>query len=137
MDKMNEKETCCLGKILQVIDVLQKNAERMDACNDGCTKPFLGNTTNVICFNTRPVTFYTCNGEIIEASYQSGTETLTSSVFRVEKVDDCCVTCSILAANPDTSNINSPYISTNQTIIFNLDCICAIQCLNDVIVENL
>lgn len=134
---MKEKETCCLGKILQVIDVLQKNAERIDDINDGCTKPFLGNSTNVICFNTRPVTFYTCNGELLEANFTNGTDISTSSIFRVEDVDDCCVTCSILAPNPDTTNTNSPYISTNQTIIFNLDCICAIQCLNDVVVENL
>ena len=133
---MNDKETCCLGKILQVIDVLQKNAEKIDNMNDGCTKTFLGNSTYVVCFNTRPVTFYTSNGEIVEASYQNGEQALTSSVFRVENVDDCCVTCSILAPNSETV-ANSPYVTTNQTIIFNLDCICAIQCLNDVIVESI
>lgn len=134
---MNEKDTCCLGKILQVIDVLQKNVERIDDINDGCTKPYLGNSTNVVCFNTRPVTFYTSNGKIVEASYQCNGSSFTSSVFRVENVDDCCVTCSILEKDNDSTNTNSPYISTNQTIIFNLDCICAIQCLNDVIVENI
>ncbi len=134
---MNDNDTCCLGKILKVIDVLQRNAERIDDIDDSCTKPFLGSTPTTIIFNTRPVTFYTCNGNIFTASYESGDTTLTSSIFRVERVNNCCVTCSILAPNPDTTVENSPYISTNQTIEINLDCICAIQCLPDVIVENI
>ena len=134
---MNAKENWCFSKLLKVIDILQKNScgER---CSDwSCTRPFLGGSPNIICYNTRPVTFYTCNGNIFTASYQVGGETRTSSVFRVERVDGCCVKCRILEANPDQSDPTRSYLATNQFITINLDCICVISCLADIIIDSL
>ena len=92
---MNNKETCCLGKLLKVIDILQRNASGNDCFDESCTRPYLGSSPNIICFNTRPVTFYTRNGNIFTTTYTLNNVTNTSSTFRVESVDDCCVKCRI------------------------------------------
>lgn len=68
---MNTKENCCFSKLLKVIDILQKNSCG-ELCNDeSCTRPFLGGSPTIICYNTRPVTFYTASGNIFTANYQS------------------------------------------------------------------
>ncbi len=134
---MNAKENCCFSKLLKVIDILQKNSCGELCSDESCTRPFLGGSPNIICYNTRPVTFYTCNGNIFTASYQVGGETRTSSVFRVERVDGCCVKCRILEANPDQSDPTRSYLATNQFVTINLDCICVISCLADIIIDSL
>ncbi len=131
------KESCCLGKLLKVIDILQRNASGNDCFDDSCTRPYLGSSPNIICFNTRPVTFYTCNGNIFTASYTLNGVSNTSSVFRVESVNNCCVKCRILRPNPDTSDVNRTYLATNEFITINLDCICVVSCLDDIIIDNL
>ncbi len=132
---MNAKENCCFSKLLKVIDILQKNSCGELCSDESCTRPFLGGSPTIICYNTRPVTFYTCN--IFTASYQVGGETRTSSVFRVERVDGCCVKFRILEANPDQSDPTRSYLATNQFITINLDCICVISCLADIIIDSL
>lgn len=134
---MNNKDTCCLGKLLKVIDILQRNAGGSDCFDESCTRPYLGSSPNIICFNTRPVTFYTRNGNIFSTTYTLNGTTNTSSVFRVESVDDCCVKCHILRPNPDTTDINRTYLATNEFITINLDCICVVSCLDDIIIDNL
>lgn len=134
---MNAKENCCFSKLLKVIDILQKNSCGELCSDESCTRPFLGGSPTIICYNTRPVTFYTCNGNIFTASYQVGGETRTSSVFRVERVDGCCVKCRILEANPDQSDPTRSYLATNQFVTINLDCICVISCLADIIIDSL
>lgn len=126
---MENKDSCCLGKLLKVIDVLQKNANGNDCFDESCTRPYLGSIPNVICFNTRPVTFYTKDGSLFTAN--------ESSVFRVESVNNCCVKCRILRPNPDTSDVTRRFITTNEFITINLNCICAISCLDDIIIDNL
>lgn len=132
-----KKDTCCLGKLLKVIDILQRNASGSDCFDGSCTRPYLGSSPNIICFNTRPVTFYTRNGNIFSTTYTLNGSTNTSSVFRVECVDDCCVKCRILRVNPDTTDTNRLYLSTNEFITINLDCICVVSCLDDIIIDNL
>lgn len=134
---MNAKENCCFSKLLKVIDILQKNSCGELCSDESCTRPFLGGSPTIICYNTRPVTFYTRNGNIFTASYQVGGETRTSSVFRVERVDGYCVKCRILEANPDQSDPTRSYLATNQFITINLDCICVISCLADIIIDSL
>ena len=134
---MNNNECCCLGKLLKVIDILQKNANGSDCFDESCTRPYLGSSPNIICFNTRPVTFYTRNGSLFTTSYSIDGSSYTSSTFRVENVDKCCVKCRILRKNPDSSDVNRAFIATNEFITINLDCICAISCLDDIIINNL
>ncbi len=132
-----ENRDCCFKNILKVIDVLQKNTCPNNICEEGCTKPFLGIFLNGDSYNTRPITFYSKDGTLYTAPYTLNGTTQESSVFRVEKVKDCCATLQILAPNPDPSGSPiRPYIRTNQYITINLECICALQCLEDVIVEN-
>lgn len=127
----------CIGKLLKVIDILQRNANGTDCLDESCTRPYLGVSPNILCFNTRPVTFYMRNGNLFETTYTLNNESATSSVFRVEGVNNNCVKCRILSANPDLTDINKTYLKTNEFITINLDCICAVSCLNDIIIDNL
>lgn len=137
MTESNNK--CCFGKILKLIEKLQRSCECDQTIDNTCLKPFLGTSCNFECFNTRPVTFYGCDNNLISIDYSTviNGETLsgTSSIFRVEKVEGCCVIVSVLIPNPDTENTNRPYVTTNQTAIINLDCVCALKCLGDTIVD--
>lgn len=133
-----DNNTNCFAKILKLIDVLQRNSEHHDCIDNTCSKPFLGTATNIICFNTRPVTFYGCDNNLITVDYNvtidGTTYTGRSGIFRVEKVEDNCCVLSILIDNPNPTD-TSPYITTNQTTTINLNCVCAIKCLADTIVN--
>ncbi len=133
---METRNECCFANILKVIDVLQRNAEKCEMVEEGCTRPYLGNFTPLDVYNTRPVTFYTKSGSILALPYTLNGANNTSSVFRVEKVNDCCVTVRILAPNPVVDEARR-YISTNQFAKINLECVCVLQCLPDTIVENI
>ena len=133
MDKFDN----CLARILNVIKVLQENAEKIDCNDNSCTKPFLGINTTILCFNTRPIMLYLCNNEPVTLNYTTleGT-TETTNVFRVENVTNDSVGVLLLEESTDTSG-NTTYTSTNTYATINLDGICAIRCLPDVIVTNL
>ena len=148
MCENNNSGCSCISEILKVIAVLQKNAACTDTCClDTCDRGFLGNGTNVLGFNTRPVMLYTCasNGvtpwemPTTKTDDAGGDEGVTcSSVFRVEKIDGCCATFRVLADNPDTeTSATIPYISTNSFFTMNLSCVCALRCLNDTYVDVL
>lgn len=129
---MVNNESCCFAKILKVIEILQKKSCCCDGAEEGCSKPFLGPTQSVICYNTRPVSFYTRSGELFEVGYTLDGAVGTSSVFRVEKVDDCCVKLRVLAATTDGS-----YQATNSFVTVNLKCMCVLKCLSDLALENI
>lgn len=133
------KESGCLGNILETIIQLQNRSEKMDCIQEGCDKPFLGPTPSMICYNTRPVTFYRCcDGGIWTLPYIYNGATGTSSIFRVENVDGACCTCRILAPNPDTTTVDtSPYVATESFFTINLNCVGALKCLPDTYVPCL
>jgi len=131
-----ENRDCCFNNILRVIDVLQRQADICDDLEEGCSRPFLGSFTLGDIYNTRPVTFYTKSGTLYSLPYTFNGVDGESSIFRVEKVNDCCVTVQILAPNPDTTITTRPYIATDNFATINLDCVCVLQCLDDVIVDN-
>ena len=138
----NDNNNCnkcdnCIMEILQVINVLQSNA-CPDSCLLSCDRPALGGGTNCVICNTRPIMLYTCAGNGTPFSMPiSRSETDTnSSVFRVEKIDDCTATFRVLANNPEPSCCNTmPFIATNSFFTMNLNCVCAIRCLNDTSVD--
>lgn len=133
-----EQQGNCLQNLLELIVKLQNCREECDFENNGCDKPFLGPTPNIIFFNTRPIRLFRClDGEAWTFPYIINGTTATSDIFRVETIDDNCVTLRILAPNPDTTDITSPYIATNSFVTLNLDCVGAISCLPDVFVPNL
>ena len=137
MEESNK--TCCLGKILKLIEKLQRVSDCSEEIDNSCLKPFLGTPTSIECYNTRPITFYRCDNSLLTVDYTTTINgvvtTGTSGIFRVERVEGCCAICSILIPNPDTTITNRPYITTNNTATINLNCICAIKCLGDTIVD--
>lgn len=139
-----DNESCrCIAEILTVINVLQQNANCCgEACLDTCDRGFLGCGNTTTGCNTRPVVLYTCCGNGTPWSMPTTKENVVcgdegvvcSNVFRVEKIDGCCATFRVLANNPDASSL-SPYVATNSFFTMNLNCVCALRCLNDTFVE--
>ncbi len=125
----------CLNDILQTIIMLQNQDFECDDFG-GCDKPYLGPTPNVVCYNTRPINLYNCTtGTLWTFPYTLNGTSGTSSVFRVESIDECCCTCRVLAPNTDTTNTENPYEATNDFFTINLNCVSAVKCLNDTYVE--
>ena len=132
----------CIADILNVINILQQNASCGENCLDTCDRGFLGCNMPTIGCNTRPVTLYTCNNTLwqmptTKENVSCSDEGVTcSSVFRVEKIDGNCCTFRVLANNTDeTTQANIPYVSTNSFFTMNLNCVCALKCLNDTYIE--
>ena len=132
---MCKNEKCnCISDILKVIFLLQRNADRCDDIIESCDRPMLGQITSQM-FNTRPVMLYTyqSNGTApwSAPTTRSATPDALSTVFRVEKIDDCCATFRVLIANDDGT-----YTSTESFFTMNLEFIACIRCLNDTFVES-
>lgn len=126
----NADRSCCLSELIREI----VNLQNMDAdicCSEGCDKPFLGPTLSCECYNTRPLSFYNCqSSELWNIQYTINETTATSTVFRAEKVDNCCCTCRILIDNGDDT-----YTATRQFFTIDLKCVSALQCHPDVFVD--
>ncbi len=134
-DNENNQDCECIYKVLKTILLLQ-NQDFNCSENLGCDKPYLGPTPSVVCYNTRPINLYNCaTGELWEFPYTVNGITGTSTVFRVESLDNCCCTCRILYPNPDTTEGTSEFSATNEFFTINLNCVGAIKCLNDTFVE--
>ena len=136
----NNENTCenCIVDILKVILLLQQSVCQNDSCLETCDKGFLGQSCNAYC-NTRPVNLYTCgsNGTAFAMPIsKSPTEATTSTVFRLEKLDGCCATFRVLANNTELQP-TYPFVATNSFFTINLNCVCAIRCLDDTYVECL
>lgn len=134
----NDNNKCenCISEILKVILLLQQSVCQNDCCLETCDKGFLGQNCSSF-FNTRPVTLYTCSSGSTPLAMpisKSPTETTTSSVFRLEKLDDCCATFRVLTNNTDTSS-SFPFMATNSFFTINLNCVCILRCLEDTFVE--
>ena len=140
----NPCENNCIAEILQVINVLQSNV-CPDNCLNSCDRPALGGGSNCIVCNTRPIMLYTCSGNGVPWRMPTTRSNVTctddnasecSSVFRVEKVDNCCATFRVLAPNPDTTSVY-PYVSTDSIFTMDINCLCSVRCLNDTFVDCL
>ena len=124
MDNLNIRET------LNFILKLQKNA-CCEECQEGCTRPFLGPTENTICYNTRPITLFTCcTGTNWTFPYEANGTTGTSTVFRIENIEGNCATFRVLV--PTTTDEGTTYSFSNSLFTIDLSCVLAMQCLPDV-----
>lgn len=135
----NDNNTCenCIADILKVILLLQQSVCQNDCCLETCDRGFLGQTNSSLFFNTRPVVLYTCatgNDPLAMPISRDPAVTTTSTVFRLEKLDDCCATFRVLAPNTDTTS-TFPYESTNSFFTINLNCCCVLRCLDDTYVD--
>lgn len=128
--------SCSFIRTLELILMLQQKGEDCDIPN-GCSKPFLGPTTSGICLNTRPITLYSCcNNTLWTMPFTLNGTTGTSSVFRLENLDDNCATFRVLAPNPDTTDQTFPYVTTNDFFTINLSCIGVLNCLEDTYISG-
>ncbi len=136
----NDSNTCnnCISDILKVILLLQQSVCQSDSCLETCDRGFLGQSCATFC-NTRPIVLYTCSSGSTPISMpisRDPAETVTSSVFRLEKLDDCCATCRVLAPSTDPTS-GFPYVSTNSFFTINLNCVCMLRCLEDTFVDTI
>lgn len=117
----------CLRDVLCTIVKLQKQGQCIDSGIESCDRPYLGINSNSA-YNTRPITFYTCpNNRLWQMPYTLNGTDGNSTVFRVEAVEDCCCTCRVLAPGEEAGT----YQSTDSFFTINLNCVGALQCLND------
>ena len=126
----------CLKDLLETIICLQ-NTKDTDCEVTGCDKPYLGPTQSLICYNTRPINFYNCcTGNLWSFPYQTTEGQGTSTVFRLENLENDCCTCRILAPNTDSTS-TEPYILTNTYFTIKLDCIAAVKCQQDIYLSGI
>ena len=134
----NDKNNCenCIADILKVILLLQNSVCGNDNCLETCDRGFLGQNSTSF-FNTRPIVLYTLgsNGTplALPVSRDPG-EAVTSTVFRLEKLDNCCATCRVLAPNTDTTS-TLPFVATNSFFTIDLNSVSVIRCLDDTYVD--
>jgi len=145
----NNTDCKCISDILKVINILQKKAIHHDEEEDICDRRTLGRSCCYEC-NTRPIQLFLCgqNGDdpLIMPTTKGPITPATcfSSVFRVEKVDDCCCTCRVLKqehrpgieVTSDTDDC-SEFIATNSFFTVDLKCVCIVKCLEDTFVDCL
>lgn len=136
----NEVNNCenCIADILKVILLLQQSVCQNDTCLQTCDRGFLGQNCTTFC-NTRPIVLYTCSSGSTPLAMPISKDpaiTTTSTVFRLEKLDDCCATCRVLAPNDDTTS-SFPYEATNSFFTINLNCVCILRCLDDTFVDTI
>lgn len=125
---------CDFTNILELILRLQQEEEPCEE-NGGCSKPFLGPLSGGRCFNTRPITLTSCcTGKLWELPYTLNGAEFTSTVFRIESLDDNCATFRILARNPDR-NTKNPFVATNDFFTIDLGCVSVLKCLKDTFVD--
>ena len=122
-----------LREVLCTIVKIQKKGNCIEGVIASCDRPFLGQTPNSL-YNTRPITLYTCpTNTLWTMPYTLNGTTGTSSVFRVEAVEDCCATLRVLAPGEEEGS----FVSTDSFFTINLNCVGVIQCLADTLVANL
>ena len=124
----NKNTNNCMYEILKTILVLQKEANMPECCLDTCDKKCLGCTPCTCCCNTRPITIYTCgccNTKLALPITKDPNETVTSSVFRIEKLDDNCATFRVLVATVNDGV--TTYTATDSFFTINLNCVCVLK----------
>ena len=130
---MNCENNCCnncIHDLLKRIYLLQKqDCEGRNFSN--CDKPFLGPVPTEICYNTRPVLLFNCGTLPWSFSYSFNGVEGTSSVLRIENVEEGCCMCRIIYLDDTTGE----YIATNNFVTINLNCIGAVRCLADTYVN--
>lgn len=132
-EEIKNNECNCLNDLVRKIIKLQCFDEDCGSTL-GCDKPFLGPTPAIICYNTRPVNLYTCcTSTLWTLPYTSNGTTGTSNIFRLESIDNNCVTCRILIPATTPTEI-SPYQASDSFFTIDLKCVGAIKCLPDVYV---
>lgn len=131
-----------LSEVLAAILLLQQNAGEDDTNIESCDRNYLGCCPQSQTCNTRPLILYTQVQNGTPWSMPTVREDITcpgenecSNVFRIERLDDNVATFRVLAPNPDVTQENMPYISTNSFFTMNLEFLFVLRCLPDTYVN--
>lgn len=130
MNDSSSRCCCCNTYIEEIIcRILELQGEDLDS-ELGCDRPFLGPNASNNAYNTRPIQLYNrYTAEPWSFDYSSGDTSGTSNIFRIENIEQCCVTVRLLAGDG-----SSGFTNTNQFATIDLCSIGAIRCFNDVFV---
>ncbi|CAG9614742.1 Spore coat protein Y [Bacillus rhizoplanae] len=138
-DKKNLRINCVCD-VVNFINELQDCAT--GTCPTGCDVPFLGAHQGSRLANTRPFVLYNGQGVAFGAYIPSTDSEVSSSILRVESVDECCAVLRVLEVpgvppgqNPISYFLNTPTATLQATpavVTVDLNCFCGIQCLRDV-----
>lgn len=120
------KVNSCIRNLLKLILVLQNNSMDISCYSNDCSKPFLGPSLSIDCYNTRVITLYMKDGSLLNGTFNNGNEIIESSYFRIQAIDNDCCTLMIL------NKVDGSFIPTRRTIVVNIGCICAIKCIEDI-----
>lgn len=102
--------------LLKRIDQLQKDVI-LNNLRNGCENCSLGSLNN-----TKPISIYNCTGMF---SAPLGLDsTTTTTLFRIEEVSGETVVLRML------QNTDGVVTCTDYTIVYNIECICAVQCFD-------
>lgn len=115
-----------------ILEILNKIIllQRQEFCDDmvGCDRPFLGPSTNLINYNTRPIQLYNkYTAQPWSFEYTNNGISGTSNTFRVEDIEQNSVTVRLLAYNQETLE----YTNTNNYVTIDLSTVGAIRCFSD------
>lgn len=117
----------CIAEILEKILMLQQQNNNITSL--GCERPFLINTTSA---NTRPINLYCCcTNSIWTMPYSYNGEEGTSTIFRVENVNENTATLRILINNEGI------YTATDNFFTIDLDYVSCVKCLDDELINNI
>jgi hypothetical protein len=117
----------CIAEVLEKILLIQQQNE--NATQLGCERPMHYNIPNA---NTRPINLYCCcTNSIWTMPYNFNGALGTSTVFRVENVNDNTATLRILIDN------DGVYTITDNMFTIDLDYVSCVKCLEDVLITNI
>ncbi|MFJ8530188.1 CotY/CotZ family spore coat protein [Bacillus sp. NPDC094106] len=127
-----------------VCDVVHFIVELQSACVDfictsNCLNPMLGMPSSGMKANTRVFSLYTKNGDIFKAHFLDhgcdNDDDRKSKFFRAESVDGCCAVLRVLKL-ADGSFPMCHFEKTDQCIVVDLNCFCAIACVEDTFIQG-
>lgn len=140
----------CVAEVVRFINDLQ-NAVVEPCCLTNCLNPVLGERLEALQANTRPFILFGEDGNPFTAYFRKKQrcesfddfKLCPSFVFRVECVEGDCAILRVLKMEKDRHEHEMEYDSddcsprfclelTDSCITCNLNCFCAIQCLEDV-----
>ncbi|MDM5187515.1 CotY/CotZ family spore coat protein [Bacillus sp. DX4.1] len=126
----------CVCDVVTFIDELQSACVDF-ICTSNCLNPMLGMPSGGMKANTRVFSLYSKDGDIFKAHFLkdncNGTD--ASKFFRVESIDDSCAVLRVLKLH-DGSVGMCKFEKTDQCIIVDLNCFCAIACVEDTFIHG-
>ncbi|MFB4165736.1 CotY/CotZ family spore coat protein [Alteribacillus sp. JSM 102045] len=148
MERSKKKDSCVLDAVVKIKEA-QDEADKRGRCRNSCIDSLLSPIGNNNGLDTIPFTLQNKSGEYFHATGGIGRNDCFQTVFfRVEKVDKCsgCATLSLLRPDmgPDFDKCCVDPASlcdivelerTRDCITVDLDCFCAIQCLDPELLE--